>query len=167
MHALAPVRGLTISVLYRTWLFNNKHAYAGFQAQTAECLVVGEIAARSMVVALNKTDLLPEALRPKAVKKATKLIRETLAATKFAGAAVIPVAAKPSERQEVAGAGLRSHSTYAACWQILRAGSCRTETVLCTCVRQLDLPARAASLLHFTGALLHHACTASAMLCDH
>lgn len=68
----------------------------GFQAQTAECLVVGEIAARSMVVALNKTDLLPEALRPKAVKKATKLIRETLAATKFAGAAVIPVVAKPT-----------------------------------------------------------------------
>jgi hypothetical protein len=50
-----------------------------------------------MVVALNKTDLLPEAVRSKAVKKATKLIRETLAATKFAGAAVIPVTTKPSE----------------------------------------------------------------------
>jgi hypothetical protein len=50
-----------------------------------------------MVVALNKTDLLPEAVRSKAIKKATKLIRETLAATKFAGAAVIPVSAKPSE----------------------------------------------------------------------
>jgi hypothetical protein len=56
-----------------------------------------------MVVALNKTDLLPEAVRPKAVKKATKLIRETLAATKFAGAAVIPVSAKLSEHlQELA-----------------------------------------------------------------
>jgi selenocysteine-specific elongation factor len=72
---------------------------AGFQAQTAECLVVGEIAARNMVVALNKVDLLPEVVRSKAVKKATKLIRETLAATKFAGAAVIPVSAKPSEQQ--------------------------------------------------------------------
>lgn len=29
---------------------------AGLQAQTAECLVVGEIAARNMVVALNKID---------------------------------------------------------------------------------------------------------------
>lgn len=61
--------------------------------------MVGEIAAHRMVVALNKTDLLPEVVRPKAVKKATKLIRETLAATKFAGAAVIPVSAKPSKAQ--------------------------------------------------------------------
>lgn len=74
---------------------------AGFQAQTAECLVVGEIAARGMVVALNKVDILPEPVRQKAVKKATKLIRETLAATKFAGAAVIPVSAKPSESAAV------------------------------------------------------------------
>ncbi|KAF8060496.1 Eefsec [Scenedesmus sp. PABB004] len=67
----------------------------GFQAQTAECLVVGEIAARELVVALNKVDLLPEAVRSKGVKRATRLVREALAATKFAGAAVIPVSAKP------------------------------------------------------------------------
>ncbi|KAF6264343.1 SelEFf [Scenedesmus sp. NREL 46B-D3] len=92
----------------------------GFQAQTAECLVVGEIAAHRMVVALNKTDLLPEVVRPKAVKKATKLIRETLAATKFAGAAVIPVSAKPSpsgiqQLQEwLVGGAVQQHADPAA-----------------------------------------------------
>eukprot|EP00775_Hariotina_reticulata_P012357 gene12357-12491_t len=67
----------------------------GLQAQTAECLVVGEIAARNMVVALNKIDQVPDAVRAKAVKRASKLIKETLAATKFAGATIIPVSAKP------------------------------------------------------------------------
>lgn len=61
--------------------------------------MVGEITARSMVVALNKVDQLPEAIRAKAIKKATKLIRETLAATKFAGATVIPVSAKPGRER--------------------------------------------------------------------
>jgi translation initiation factor IF-2 len=36
--------------------FTATRAPAGLQAQTAECLVVGEIAARDMVVALNKID---------------------------------------------------------------------------------------------------------------
>lgn len=37
----------------------------GLQAQTAECLVVGEVAASRMVVVLNKVDLLPEEDRAK------------------------------------------------------------------------------------------------------
>lgn len=45
------------------------HAPAGLQAQTAECLVVGEMAAQHLVVALNKTDLLPAEERPKLIKK--------------------------------------------------------------------------------------------------
>jgi tRNA A37 threonylcarbamoyltransferase TsaD len=40
-------------------------------------------------------DQLPEELRAKAIKKATKLLHQTLALTKFGKAAVIPVAAKP------------------------------------------------------------------------
>lgn len=43
----------------------------------------------------QQVDLLPEEGRARAVKRATKLVREALGATKFAGAAVIPVAAKP------------------------------------------------------------------------
>jgi hypothetical protein len=68
---------------------------AGFQAQTAECLVLGEIAAHGLVVALNKVDLLPPDERARGVRRATKLISKTLAATKFAGADVIPVATRP------------------------------------------------------------------------
>lgn len=95
---LAPAASLALHSAYlKCKAACHVYGLAGFQAQTAECLVVGEIAARDMVVALNKIDQLPEAIRPKAVKKATKLIRETLAATKFAGATVIPVSAKPGK----------------------------------------------------------------------
>lgn len=43
----------------------------------------------------SQIDTLPEAIRPKAIKKATKLLHQTLAVTKFGKAPVIPVAAKP------------------------------------------------------------------------
>lgn len=35
-------------------------AVAGLQAQTAECLVVAEVATPCMIIALNKIDLVPE-----------------------------------------------------------------------------------------------------------
>ncbi|KAI8468590.1 MAG: SelEFm [Monoraphidium minutum] len=67
----------------------------GLQAQTAECLVVGEMAAQHLVVALNKTDLLPEADRQRAVKKAQKRLGAALAPTRFSGAPMVPVCARP------------------------------------------------------------------------
>ena len=65
------------------------------QAQTAECLVVGEIATRHLCVVLNKIDLLPEDTRPRLISKAKKRLTQTLAATTFAGCPMVPVSAKP------------------------------------------------------------------------
>ena len=78
----------------------------GLQAQTAECLVVGEVAARRMVVALNKSDLLPAADRERGLKKARRRIAGTLDMTRFAGARMVATAAKPGGGGELAmGAG--------------------------------------------------------------
>ena len=41
----------------------------GIQTQTAECLVIGEIACEKMLVVLNKTDLLPAEKREAAIEK--------------------------------------------------------------------------------------------------
>ena len=74
---------------------------SGLQAQTAECLVVAEVATSRMLVALNKIDLLPEIERSKSVKKAAKRLSKTLGMTKFATAPMVPVAARavPSSRE--------------------------------------------------------------------
>ena len=40
----------------------------GIQTQTAECLVIGEITNDSMIVVLNKLDVLPEDSREKKLK---------------------------------------------------------------------------------------------------
>ncbi|XP_058144862.1 selenocysteine-specific elongation factor isoform X2 [Dasypus novemcinctus] len=67
----------------------------GMQTQSAECLVIGQIACQKLVVVLNKTDLLPEGKRQAAVDRMTKRMQKTLESTKFRGAPIIPVAAKP------------------------------------------------------------------------
>lgn len=63
--------------------------------QTAECLVVGELATKHMVVVLNKVDQLPEEGRNKVISKAKKRLSQTLGSTKFAGCAMVPTAVKP------------------------------------------------------------------------
>lgn len=67
----------------------------GIQTQTAECLVLGEITCDHMLLVLNKIDLLPDADRTKLIDKMTKRLKKTLEKTKFADAAIIPVAANP------------------------------------------------------------------------
>jgi selenocysteine-specific translation elongation factor len=67
----------------------------GIQAQTAECLVVGEVTAARMVVLLNKADLLPEGARSKSLRKLQRRISQTLACTRFAGAPMIATSARP------------------------------------------------------------------------
>uniref|UniRef100_A0A8D0GFL1 Eukaryotic elongation factor, selenocysteine-tRNA specific n=1 Tax=Sphenodon punctatus TaxID=8508 RepID=A0A8D0GFL1_SPHPU len=67
----------------------------GMQTQSAECLVIGQIACQKMVVVLNKIDLLPEGKRQAAIEKMTKKMQKTLENTKFHGCPVVPVAAKP------------------------------------------------------------------------
>ncbi|KAL8212566.1 UNVERIFIED_CONTAM: hypothetical protein K2H54_051134 [Gekko kuhli] len=54
----------------------------GMQTQSAECLVIGQIACQKMIVVLNKIDLLPEEKRQAAVEKMTKKMQKTLENTK-------------------------------------------------------------------------------------
>lgn len=42
----------------------------GMQTQTAECLVIGEITCKKMIIVLNKTDLLPQEKRQAMIEKA-------------------------------------------------------------------------------------------------
>lgn len=65
------------------------------QAQTAECIVLGEIATDRIIVILSKIDLLPEARRSQLIAKAQKLVRATFQATRFAGCTILPASAKP------------------------------------------------------------------------
>ncbi|CAM5125918.1 unnamed protein product [Eretmochelys imbricata] len=67
----------------------------GMQTQSAECLVIGQIACQKMVVVLNKIDLLPEGKRRAAIEKMTKKMQKTLENTKFQGCPIAAVAAKP------------------------------------------------------------------------
>uniref|UniRef100_UPI00398F20C6 selenocysteine-specific elongation factor isoform X2 n=1 Tax=Pristiophorus japonicus TaxID=55135 RepID=UPI00398F20C6 len=67
----------------------------GMQTQSAECLVIGEIACPRMVVILNKIDLLPEAKKQATIDRMTKKMQKTLENTRFNGCPIIPVAAKP------------------------------------------------------------------------
>ncbi|XP_004368453.1 selenocysteine-specific elongation factor [Trichechus manatus latirostris] len=67
----------------------------GMQTQSAECLVIGQIACQKLLVVLNKIDLLAEGKRQAAIDKMTKKMQKTLESTKFRGAPVIAVAAKP------------------------------------------------------------------------
>lgn len=67
----------------------------GVQTQTAECLLIGELTCRRMVVVLNKIDLLPPNKRQSAIEKMTKRLHKTLENTRFKECPVIAVAAKP------------------------------------------------------------------------
>ena len=48
----------------------------GVQAQTKECLVIGEVINTHLLVVLNKVDQLPEKNRDEKIKKMTKLVKE-------------------------------------------------------------------------------------------
>ena len=65
------------------------------QAQTAECLVVGEVATDRLLVVLNKVDLLPVQTRDKAISKAQRMLLKTFAHTKFRKPPVVSISAKP------------------------------------------------------------------------
>ena len=67
----------------------------GIQTQTAECLVIGEITNESLVVVLNKLDVLEPATREEKIDKMKARIQKTLAETKFADAPMVAVSARP------------------------------------------------------------------------
>jgi selenocysteine-specific elongation factor len=65
----------------------------GFQTQTAECLIIGEICCDKMLIVLNKLDLIEMSKRIVTIDKMTKRVKKTLEKTKFANAPVVAVAA--------------------------------------------------------------------------
>ena len=69
----------------------------GIQTQTAECLVIGEITCDTMLVVINKIDLLPKDKREQAVEKMKKKLRMALSKTKFSNCDMVAVAARPDE----------------------------------------------------------------------
>ncbi|QDZ25644.1 selenocysteine-specific elongation factor [Chloropicon primus] len=67
----------------------------GIQTQTAECLVLAQVSpCSSMVVVLNKVDLLPESEREKKVERLMKIIGKALSRTKFRDCEVVTASAK-------------------------------------------------------------------------
>ncbi|XP_019932573.3 selenocysteine-specific elongation factor [Aedes albopictus] len=65
----------------------------GIQTQTAECLVIGELTCRRMIVALNKIDTVEESKRAKAVEKMSKGLEMALAKTRFVGSPIVAISA--------------------------------------------------------------------------
>lgn len=58
-------------------------AQKGIQTQTAECIVIGELLQRKLIVAVNKVDLLNANEKDVALKKLETKLRKTLSATSF------------------------------------------------------------------------------------
>ena len=59
-------------------------AYKGWQAQTTECLVLAELTAPFLIIALNKIDMFPEHERQQRLEEAKHKVRQRLAvSTKF------------------------------------------------------------------------------------
>ncbi|KAI9208924.1 eukaryotic elongation factor, selenocysteine-tRNA-specific [Polychytrium aggregatum] len=72
-------------------------AAKGFQTQTSECLIIAEITRKTIIVALNKVDLFPEAEREARISKMSQRITKTLEAAGFPNVPIIPVCTKPLE----------------------------------------------------------------------
>lgn len=69
----------------------------GIQTQTAECLVIGEILCKQMLVVLNKIDLIAGDKQKQVIDKMTKKVLNTLKNTKFCDAKVVAIAASPNQ----------------------------------------------------------------------
>lgn len=65
----------------------------GIQTQTAECLVIGEITTKNLIIVLNKIDLIPLEEREEKIELCKKNIYLTLKSTKFANCPIISTAA--------------------------------------------------------------------------
>ena len=72
-------------------------ATKGFQTQTAECVVLAEVACDKLIVVLNKVDLFDASVREAEVAKMVTKIQKTLAATKFGIVEVVAISTVTSE----------------------------------------------------------------------
>lgn len=76
-------------------------ATKGIQTQTAECLVVGEVIGKPLIVALNKVDAVQasnEAERGETLKKMKRRLEKTFLTTRWPGVPIVEVAADPGAR---------------------------------------------------------------------
>jgi len=76
----------------------------------SQCLILGEITTQTLLVALNKTDLLPgsgpgDGAWEAALKSATDKLRAVLSKTAFAGASIVPLCAAPGGAGKAGAAG--------------------------------------------------------------
>lgn len=65
----------------------------GFETQTGECLILGEVAEKPLIVVLNKIDTIEESKREAVIEKVTKKVQKTLESTIFRNSKIIPVSA--------------------------------------------------------------------------
>lgn len=65
----------------------------GFETQTGECLILGEVTGKPMLVVLNKIDVITENKRDSTIEKVTKKVQKTLEPTIFKNSKIIPVSA--------------------------------------------------------------------------
>lgn len=72
-------------------------ATKGIQTQTAECLVIGELTCKRMIIALNKIDQLEPATKLKSIEKLSKRLRNILSGTCFSDATIVPISALTEE----------------------------------------------------------------------
>jgi selenocysteine-specific elongation factor len=79
-------------------------ATRGLQAQTVECVILAEITTPTLVIALNKIDLLPEEEREEKVKEVTASLRKALKGSRFEHAPIVPVAAVVGGEKSVGAA---------------------------------------------------------------
>lgn len=61
----------------------------GIQTQTAECIVVGEITTDTLIIVLNKVDMIPEEERETKIEKMKNKMRKVFSTTKFPNAPII------------------------------------------------------------------------------
>ncbi|KAM7537952.1 hypothetical protein Aperf_G00000076988 [Anoplocephala perfoliata] len=73
----------------------------GFQTQTAECLVIGELTCEALVVVLTKIDLIPPEKREEKVSKMKSRVAKTLECTKFKNASIVAVSALSNEQSSM------------------------------------------------------------------
>lgn len=74
----------------------------GIQTQTAECIVIGEITTKSLVVVLNKVDMIPAENREKKITKTKAQLEKVFAKTKFAKPKMVAVSARPGGPESTA-----------------------------------------------------------------
>ena len=70
----------------------------GIQAQTAECMVIGEITTDKVIQVLNKIDLIPEAERETRIPAIINNIKKVISKTRFKNAPIVPVSSLVTPR---------------------------------------------------------------------